>query len=132
MVAQAFLSNRGANLPDVRDSKALCDIARNMHIYMERVKKMTQWKNEGERMVFLKARVADIGQYAEMVSARQHVHGLTREDFWELWEVAVSDGHSCEKVHAFLDTACNVFHLKYAAEGEVQCSKRGKKKGPKR
>mmetsp|Transcript_6637 Transcript_6637/g.9850 ORF Transcript_6637/g.9850 Transcript_6637/m.9850 type:complete len:1386 (+) Transcript_6637:93-4250(+) len=136
IAAQAFLNNKGAdrgvNLPDVRDGKTLRDIARDMRmrIYMERVgEKMTQWKNEGERMVFLKARVADIGQYAEMVSARQHVHGLTKEDFWGLWEAAVGDGHNSEKVRTFLETACNEFRLKYAAEGEVPCSKKGKKKG---
>jgi len=139
MAAQAFLNGRGADrgmdLPDVRDEETLCDIARDMRmrIYSDRVReKMAQWKCEGERMVFLKARVSDIGTYEGMVNAQRHAHGLSKEDFWGLWEAAVCDESAGgEKVRAFLETANETFRYKYAPEGGKVHSVRGRKKSKK-
>ena len=134
MTAQVLLYNRGAqrqNLPDVRCSETLGDMARDMrmHVYQRRVgEKMTQWKSEGEMLVFMKARAADIGQYMEMLQVSTHVHGLNKETFWALWEAAVHDGCGGEKVKLFLETACDCFRDKYGPSSSAHGQARSRKK----
>merc|ERR1712224_91493 len=138
IAAQAYLHSRGSqrqNLPDVRCKETIESMARDMRmcIYDDRVKvKMSQWKNEGEELAFARARAADIGQYTSMTTAKSHVHGLSKEMFWALWEAAVYDGSGGEKVHAFLQTACQCFHEKYTINGSGIGKKEGRSKGKKK
>lgn len=110
MACQAYLCNKGAlrdDLPDVRCGETLKLVALDMRmrIYAKRVQqKMARWTSEGQQLAFHKARACDIGQYEGMIGC-QHVHGLSKEMFWGLWEAAIHDGHGGEKVRAFLETA---------------------------
>ena len=119
MAAQAHLYTKGSqrqNLPDVRCNETISNLARDMrmNIYERRVgEKMAQWKSVGEELAFMKARAADIGQYADMVNATTHVHAMSKEMFWALWEAAVYDGSGGEKVRTFLETANQSFCYKY-------------------
>lgn len=133
MATQAYLYNKGSSreeLPDVTCGETLSDIARDMRmqIYFERVReKMAQWTSQGEQLAFLKARASDIGQYTEMVDAHKHVHGMSKEMFWGLWEAAICDGYGGDKVWAFLRTANDSFRLAHASEDGVLLPKTRRK-----
>ena len=81
--------------------------------------KMKQWVVEGQQLAFFKARACDIGQYYDMVGICNHVHGLSKEMFWGLWEAALYDGFGGEKVDAFLATANDGFRHKHRPSRQV-------------
>jgi hypothetical protein len=90
-----------------------------LRIYEKRVQtKMTQWVAEGRKLAFCKARACDIGQYSNMLG-NHHVHGLSKEMFWGLWDAAIHDGYGGEKVEAFLATANNEFRYKHRLRRQV-------------
>eukprot|EP00980_Cylindrotheca_fusiformis_P015368 scaffold4309_cov116-Cylindrotheca_fusiformis.AAC.3 len=97
-----------------QEDDILCAAAKEMRIrlYLQRVAaKMAQWKVEGERATWLKARATDIHQYSQLIN-KPHVHGLDKQTFWGLWLAAVSC-KDMAKVQAFLATSNQEFVRKH-------------------
>ncbi|CAJ1963528.1 unnamed protein product [Cylindrotheca closterium] len=97
-----------------------------MRIYFQGVAaKMSQWKSEGQTATFSQARVADIVQFADLLGAKPHVHGLDKQTFWGLWLAAVST-HDEQKALAFLETCNESFRFKYGNAWKPQKKRGGK------
>jgi len=97
-----------------------------MRIYFQGVAaKMTQWKSEGQTATFSQARVADIVQFADLIGAKPHVHGLDKQTFWGLWLAAVSTNDQ-EKALAFLETCNEAFRSKHGDAWEPHRDRDGK------
>jgi len=103
-------------LGDVRDGDTLRALAVDLRMAFYRtsvVVKMAQWRRVGCDLVVAKAKCADLGQYADLVGAASHAHGLDKPTFWGLWRAAKADGHRGEKVLYFLSRANGEFGRKY-------------------
>merc|ERR1712107_283313 len=127
MAAQAFLHHSSQlrrvtavggslceALGDVRETATLQSLAVHlrMAVYRDRVAaKVREWHRVGTDITVTRARACDIGQYAEMCGS--HVHRLSREAFWGLWQAAKADGCNGEKVKEFLRRANQGFNNKY-------------------
>mmetsp|Transcript_20251 Transcript_20251/g.57559 ORF Transcript_20251/g.57559 Transcript_20251/m.57559 type:complete len:1130 (+) Transcript_20251:100-3489(+) len=91
-------------LGDVRDGdtlRGLC-VDLRMAIYEERVAaKMREWSVVGASLVYQRARVADLSQYAGLLGSG-HTHGLDKPTFWGLWRAARAGGADAENARLFL------------------------------
>jgi len=99
----------------LQDDSVLHNAAREMRmlIYLNRIReKMAQWKIVGEQAIFMKARVADIAQFSDMIHAKPHIHGFDKQTFWGLW-LAAKNSKCRDKVDAFLQAANDEFKDKH-------------------
>lgn len=102
-------------LGDVRDGdtlRGLC-VDLRMAVYEERVAaKMREWSAVGASLVYQRARVADLAQYAGLVGSG-HTHGLDKPTFWGLWRAAQARGAEAENAKLFLSRSNGGFVNKH-------------------